>query len=137
MATKLTNINIMGDCHSINIAIGGMIDRDRYHIWLDRATLKPIDDKLYKNAAGKFGVMHLRQSRGIGVKIVPQMLAALPALAADFEEQMRVKTEQRAQANERRHSLICSALAKLTPEEIEACQLEDMQERVLESSAAS
>lgn len=111
---KLTNFEMDGGEYGGPIAITGSNGEVRFHIWLEPHTLKPDSDVLYKNAKG-VNVKKLWQSKGIGLKVVPQLLEAAKKLYPQYEEHKR-KTREKAKAEteqRRRAAVIRDAAPEL------------------------
>ena len=84
---KLKNLNASNYSEITTIiAICGETDTARYHIWVDRDTLKPQDDILHKNPPlsqpNAFKHQPLRQAAQCNHEIVKQLLAAAPSTIA-------------------------------------------------------
>lgn len=90
--------------HSISCEI----DSHRFHLWLDRGTMEPSDDTVFKNPPngtphrgdGWYNTRHLTRLTGQGKVAADAMLAALPGLlpAAQAKLEEEVKAAARLQA---------------------------------------
>lgn len=126
MAT-LANLFLDGPERSGHIYISGELDGAKYHIWLDRTTLLPVDDVMYKNDSRRAGghgtkaVRQLSQSEGIGAKITPQMLAAAKAQFPFFQARCKQAIEnQEAQLRQQQSD---QRLRDAAGDLLEACRL--------------
>jgi hypothetical protein len=89
---------------------GGMIalsceyDGARYHLWLSERTLKPKDDVLYKNPLlnqpNEFSTRKISQTRGVGLIIVPVMMAQVEALIPGLRAKIKYEEDEQMAYNE-------------------------------------
>lgn len=80
---KLTPATLSGTHHARNIAAccESVVEGYRFHLWIDRATMQPEDDTVYKNGAGlKRRTIRLSATKGIGKIISAHIRAAVPGL---------------------------------------------------------
>lgn len=118
MAIKLEKIRLGGD--SRQLCISAKDGATAYHFWVDRATLKPESDRLYRKGPKDRDVKYLWLSKGIGAKIAPAMLAAIPELLPAFmdSEARKLAAEQAEQETIRKERLTREA----APELLAACE---------------
>lgn len=119
MKKEPTNIEVDGSEFG-NISVSCEYDGARYHFWIRPDTLAPVDGVLFKNppagtphnGPGFYWARRLDQGGTIGRRIMPAMLAAIPAgvpplkakwAAADAARLQKAKEERNA-ANVRAHA---------------------------------
>lgn len=103
---KIEKIELNGHDGSLQLALSCHYDGARFHIWLNRETLKPCDSKLYKNSIagykeeGYFSTRYLEQNEGVGAKIVPVMLLKAAELKDATEKSIQLEEAHRCAINE-------------------------------------
>lgn len=106
MKIKLKNIRGFGySFYSDVISISGETDAFRYHIWVDKRTLKPQNDFLHRNPLTPgTGLYHaLRQSSVCNHDLVKQLLDAAPTALATAQHEFEQEQEhERHRAEQRR-----------------------------------
>ena len=89
MNMGIRNIHLDGSSHARNLALCCETDEARFHIWIDRITLKPAEDWIYKNPPldkrDAFTTRTLRMDRGIGKQIVPMMIEKIDQALIELE----------------------------------------------------
>lgn len=87
----LTNILMDGTQYG-SVSVGCEYLGARYHIWLDPVSLLPNENTLYKNpllaTPGAFRCKRLAQDRGVGIVLVPQLIAAAPGLLVEHKKRL-------------------------------------------------
>lgn len=110
------NIELSGSEHG-KIAVSCEYGGARFHLWINRETLQPVDNVLYKNppsgteyqGPGYFKTRQLDQTKGLGKTLVPVMLAAIPGLHPGFLTSL---AENAAQAERERQATIRLHMAR-------------------------
>lgn len=99
---QVANVEMDGSEH--NVAMSCEYQGARFHIWLDRKTLKPQDSVLYKNplegAEDQFETRTLDHAGALGRIVVPAMLAKVKELTPGFLANVKYKQDEQDAINE-------------------------------------